>query len=89
MSSYWIRVDPDPVPGVLISRGKSAYRHTGRRPGEDGGSSWREVATSQETPGAPDTADANSQAGDGAWDSAFPVSQGMPGICSFLTTPGA
>ena len=53
MSSYWIRVDPDPVPGVLISRGKSAYRHTGRRPGEDGGSYWREVATSQETPGAP------------------------------------
>lgn len=46
-------MDPDPVAGVLTSRGKSAHRHAGRRPCEDGGNYWREAATSQETPGAP------------------------------------
>ena len=53
MSSYWVTVDPDPVTGVLTSRGKSGHRHAGRMPCEDGGSHWREAATSQETPGAP------------------------------------
>ena len=74
MSSYWIRVDPDPVTGVLISRGKSAHRHTGRRPCEDGGSYWREVATSQETPGAPGGLDETGirVASPGAWEGAPP-----------------
>ena len=51
MRSRRRRVDPDPMTDVPIR--KQRHRHTrDRRPREDRG--WRDAATSQGTPGAPD-----------------------------------
>ena len=72
MSLYWVTVDPDPVTGVLSNRGKFGHRLAGRRPCEDGGSHWREAATSQETPGAPGGAGRDGGTSPGAWEGAPP-----------------
>lgn len=47
--SYWIKVDPNPMTGILTSIGKCEHAE-GRRPCEDRGNAWSCVITSQETP---------------------------------------
>ena len=51
-----LRVGPNPMTGVLVkeTRGRFGYRDTeGRRPCEDRGRDWGDAATSQGTPGGP------------------------------------
>lgn len=52
MISYWIRVAPKPMTGVLIRENRATGTHTeGRLLFEDRGRGWNDAAASQETPG--------------------------------------
>lgn len=49
--SLWIKVDPDPMTGVLTRRKKSGHRHTERRGlCEDRVRDWSDVSINQEMP---------------------------------------
>ena len=50
MKSYWNKVGPNPMTGVLIRRGKFGPRPTGRMPCDNGGRDWSDVSTSQGMP---------------------------------------
>ena len=47
MTSYWIRVDPNPMTGVLIRNGKLGHRDIHRGKCEDRGRDWRYAAVAR------------------------------------------
>ena len=40
MTSYYVRVGPNPVAGILVRRRKFGHRHTERRPGRNTRRRW-------------------------------------------------
>lgn len=50
MRSYWTKVDPTPVTGVLIRRGKFGHEYTGKMPCDHRGRDWGDTFVSQGIP---------------------------------------